>query len=221
MTNAAYLLDALSHSFQSSVLFATKCYGLEHGERYLLNTSLISMSTALTFVLFVSFYSVPSPSIYTCTCLTFMSPFCVFLICIAICFTLSSVFSLGGKVLWCPHVKKRCAETSSKMRAMTTRRQLELPACRSRTHTHFGQRPDWFLFWNSIRWQAHEVGGTFCKPLLQDYSHKRKNRFGDVHSVWNGHVFQNRSLQFRTEPWDWIWLFRSSLSNSRWGVTGK
>jgi hypothetical protein len=84
------------------------------------------------------------------------------------------------------------------------------------------QRPDWFLFWNSNRWQAHEVGGTFCKPLLQDYGHKWTNRFGDVYSVWNGHVFQNRSLQFRTEPWDWIWLFVStSLSKNRREITGK
>lgn len=103
---------------------------------------------------------------------------------------------LGGKVLWCPHVKQSCAEASSKMRAMKTRRQIGLPACRARPHTRIWQRPDWFLFWNSIRWQAHEVGGTFCKPLLQDYGHKWKNRFGDVYSVWNGHIFQNRLCSF-------------------------
>ena len=137
-------------------------------------------------------------------------------------FILSSVLSLGGKVLWCPHVKQSCAEASSKMGAMKTRRQIGLPACRARPRTHIWQQPDWFLFWNSIRWQAHEVGGTFCKPLLQDYGHKWKNRFGDVYSVWNGHIFQNRSLQFRTEPWDWIWLFVStSLSKGRTEITGK
>jgi hypothetical protein len=78
------------------------------------------------------------------------------------------------------------------------------------------------LFWNSIRRKTHEVGGTFCKPPLQDYGHKWKNGFGDVHSVRNGHFFQNRSLQFRTEPWDRIWLFVStSLSKSRREITGK
>ena len=131
-------------------------------------------------------------------------------ICIVISFTLFSDLSLGSKVLWCLHVKQSWAESRIRMRAVKTRCQLGLPACRTRPHTHIWQRPDLFLFWNSVRRQAHEVGGTFCKPLLQDYGHKWRNRFGDVYSVWNGQISQKRSLQFRHEPWDWIRLFVST-----------
>lgn len=86
---------------------------------------------------------------------------------------------------------------AAKMRAMKTRRQLGLPACRARPHT----RAYLTVTGSGLVLEQHsptEWEEHFANRSCEITAINERNRFADAYSVWNGHIFQNRSLQFRT-----------------------
>jgi len=158
-----------------------------------------------TFIFFVCsfvfhFLSLSPPPISTCTYLTFISPFSVSRICIAISFTLSSVLSFGGKVIWCPHVKQIWAESSSKNEGNEDKTPAWVTVLQSKTTymhvfdsdrigscfgTAFEDKP--------TEWEEHFVN-RFCTITAIN------GRTGLVTRIpfGMGYIFRNRSLQFRT-----------------------